>query len=822
MRCKKIVAALCTFSLMGTLVASAAGTNFLSVTDLQNQANFLLNRESTTKVALDMNCDDSVDVLDLMMMKQIETSSACRYKYNVFDDVEIKKDIVFAQKEDYQNKNVDLALDLYQPKKDNLEKRPIIIWVHGGGMYAGSKDASWDPITELAQDFAEKGYVSVSIDYRLNPTWEEAGTFNETMKNAAEDVASAVDWIRANAEEYSLNPNYIALAGYSAGAEIVDNMYFSNSLVSASDFDKSGIKAVVSISGNRLFYDSSACSGEENTKCLILHGDADDVNPLSDAQTFLNQLGTRGQMETLSGNSHYWTQTDEQKTFLKDNISRFLIQNMFSIYASGKPAWTELIENGDFSKGKNNWDIYVAGGADAQMSVQNEQLVISISDGGTLFYGVQPYYSVIPLYKNGVYRLQFDVSSSVERTIDYRIQQDGGTYTSYVSGNPKVNSEVKHIDTTFTMNYDTDKRAKLTFNLGNCLSEQHDVILGSIAKSTILQYRQCIAGGGFATKSRRSYCPRKADGFAAAFSGIANNSVVCNRGQYIIDNVSLCLIDDSKVEYKIDPIIEPQKIITNQIGYLPNASKIAVFRGNNQDTEFEVVNLSNDTVVYIGKITGSIENQTANETDRYGDFSEVMEDGTYLIRTKSLGDSYTFEIAPDVYNGLLEDAVRMMFTQRCGTELTSDYVGDFAHKECHSEMAVIYGTEEKIDVSGGWHDAGDYGRYVVAAANTAAEMLLAYENNPDLFSDGTNIPESENGVPDILDEVQYCLDWMFKMQNEEGGVYHKVTCAEFPGYIMPEYEMEELIVCPVSKTATADFAALMAMSYDVYKNIDEN
>ena len=60
------------------------------------------------------------------------------------------------------------------------------------------------------------------------------------------------------------------------------------------------------------------------------------------------------------------------------------------------------------------------------------------------------------------------------------------------------------------------------------------IILGSIAKSTILQYRQCIAGGGFATKSRRSYCPRKADGFAAAFSGTANNIVVCSRGQYIM------------------------------------------------------------------------------------------------------------------------------------------------------------------------------------------------------------------------------------------------------------------------------------------------
>ena len=66
----------------------------------------------------------------------------------------------------------------------------------------------------------------------------------------------------------------------------------------------------------------------------------------------------------------------------------------------------------------------------------------------------------------------------------------------------------------------------------NCCTEKL-FILGSIAKSTILQYRQCIAGGGFATKSRRSYCPRKADGFAAAFSGTANNTVVCNRGQYM-------------------------------------------------------------------------------------------------------------------------------------------------------------------------------------------------------------------------------------------------------------------------------------------------
>ena len=118
------------------------------------------------------------------------------------------------------------------------------------------------------------------------------------MKNAAEDVASAVDWVRQNAAKYRMDSARIILAGYSSGAEIVDNYCFSNFLTDEKVYDKSGIKAVISISGNRLFYDNSACSGS-GAKCLILHGEADDINPLSDAQTFLTQLGEKGEMKTL-------------------------------------------------------------------------------------------------------------------------------------------------------------------------------------------------------------------------------------------------------------------------------------------------------------------------------------------------------------------------------------------------------------------------------------------------------------------------------------------------------------------------------------------
>lgn len=201
--------------------------------------------------------------------------------------------------------------------------------------------------------------------------------------------------------------------------------------------------------------------------------------------------------------------------------------------------------------------------------------------------------------------------------------------------------------------------------------------------------------------------------------------------------------------------------------------------------------------------------------------SSAAAEGCYYIRTESGERSHCFKISQNVYDSLINDAVRMMYMQRCGTELAEKYAGIFAHKACHTERAYLYGTDISADVSGGWHDAGDYGRYTVAAALTAAEMMLAYEACPQLFPDDTNIPESGNGIPDILDEVRYGLDWLFKMQDSSGGVYHKVTCAGFPGYIMPEEEHDRLILCPLSKTAAGSFAAVMAMAHDCFKVIDK-
>ncbi|MGN0165423.1 MAG: alpha/beta hydrolase [Lachnospiraceae bacterium] len=247
-----------------------------------------------------------------------------RYVENIFENVDIKTDILYAEKKDYQGNDIQLKLDVYQPAEDIADKRPVIIWVHGGGMYVGSKNESWDPVTFLASDFAKKGYVFISIDYRLNPEWEALNAFNETIKNAAEDVSSSVDWVKANADEYGMDSSCIIIAGHSAGAEIIDNYYYSNFLTDDNEYDKSGIKAVISISGNRLFYDGQKCTGNGDAKCLIIHGDADTINPISDVQTFLSQLDDKGEMITMPQNGHMWTETDEQKEFLISAITEFL------------------------------------------------------------------------------------------------------------------------------------------------------------------------------------------------------------------------------------------------------------------------------------------------------------------------------------------------------------------------------------------------------------------------------------------------------------------------------------------------------------------
>lgn len=424
-----------------------------------------------------------------------------------------------------------------------------------------------------------------------------------------------------------------------------------------------------------------------------------------------------------------------------------------------------LVSNSTFDSGTSGWDTYQASGGKATLTTENGKLALQIDSVGKLNYSVQCNYDIIPLYKNGVYRVSYEISSTTDRYVEAMIQQNGGTYQAYTWKGLDLTAEPQTVDYEFTMKQDSDVMSKLVFNCG--LENEEDLPAHTI----------------------------------------------------YLDNVKVELVDDSKVDYTSVLPYAPS-IMTDQVGYQPDETKTAVFRDVTNETNFSVVNADSGQVVYTGELSAPTFYSSADENNWTGDFSAVTEAGTYYITCGGLDQSYSFTIGNDVYDSLLNDSVKMLYLQRCGTEVKDS---TFGHAACHDTLATVYHTNEKIDVSGGWHDAGDYGRYVVPGAKSVADLLIAYDANPKLFSDSIGIPESGNGVPDVLDEVRYELEWMLKMQDSQtGGVHHKVSCENFPGYVMPETETDELIVTPVSTTATADFCASMAMAYEYYQKFDKD
>lgn len=265
------------------------------------------------------------------------------------------------------------------------------------------------------------------------------------------------------------------------------------------------------------------------------------------------------------------------------------------------------------------------------------------------------------------------------------------------------------------------------------------------------------------------------------------------------------------------------KIHLDQIGYFPLDRKLAVLTEGSDQGGFSVISISDDKEVYRGKLTGPVESRAAGERNYIADFSELTREGKYKLVVEGIGASYNFEIGEHIYEKAFNESLRFFYMQRCGEEIPKQYGGKWAHEVCHMQKAVIYGTDKKIDVCGGWHDAGDYGRYVIATAKAIADLLSGYEGHKEAFLRDIYVPRKEESLPYILEEVKNQLNWMLKMQDQaSGGVYHKVTGRVFPSYeAMPEEELHELVVCPISSVATGSFAAVMAMGYSYFKEADK-
>ena len=279
------------------------------------------------------------------------------------------------------------------------------------------------------------------------------------------------------------------------------------------------------------------------------------------------------------------------------------------------------------------------------------------------------------------------------------------------------------------------------------------------------------------------------------------------------------IMSNSRIPDEYKPEIN-SAIAVNQIAYGVNDSKVAVVR-NDIKGVYYLCNADTNEVVFKAEPSQRKFDATNAVYVRHFDFSAVKECGKYYISTPE-GISYTFEISKEPYRKVTNAMIKALYFQRCGMDLEEKYAGPYTHKACHNLPAYLLTNPDVVieDVSGGWHDAGDYGKYITPANQTVFNMMYAYELFASGVSDDLNIPETGNGIPDILNEAKYELDWMLKMQNEEGGVYHKVTTENFAGNDMPDTDTEKWeiqCISPVMIPATAGFAAAMAIAARVYK-----
>ena len=165
--------------------------------------------------------------------------------------------------------------------------------------------------------------------------------------------------------------------------------------------------------------------------------------------------------------------------------------------------------------------------------------------------------------------------------------------------------------------------------------------------------------------------------------------------------------------------------------------------------------------------------------------------------------------------------IKGFYYQRCGCGLNPRFAGAYAHPACHTAPAAEWEHPGNLHrVSGGWHDAGDYGKYTGPGAVAAAHLLYAWRLFPDGCSGCLDLPESGNGTPDILNEARYELEWLLQMQRADGAFWHKLTKERFAPFIMPQDDRGKEYLMPPSTCAAGAACACLALASRIFRSFD--
>lgn len=269
--------------------------------------------------------------------------------------------------------------------------------------------------------------------------------------------------------------------------------------------------------------------------------------------------------------------------------------------------------------------------------------------------------------------------------------------------------------------------------------------------------------------------------------------------------INLSFVGDSEIDdFSISCDNKTYGALSNQITYLDNLNKQVVFN-NNPGNYYGIYNANDDSLVYVGNVAEVIFENDTNQWLYKGYFKDLETDGEYYIKSEFGYYSKNFTIN-NSYNELLEGVLEAIYVQRCG----HDTEGILGHPACHTAPSKVfsYTKEEYIDTTGGWHDAGDYGKYGIVENKVIADLLFSY-----IYGD--------NKDEKLIDEIKFGLDYVLKLQNEYGGVYNKVVSKNFADFVSPELDEQETYLLSPWTSVTASFAGITGLAYEAFKNDDK-
>ncbi len=441
-----------------------------------------------------------------------------------------------------------------------------------------------------------------------------------------------------------------------------------------------------------------------------------------------------------------------------------------------------LLRNAEFAEGSLPWTTALTIPARGSSEVKDGALCVTIEDKGKNNWDALVAHRALVIEEGHTYTLDFRAWSSAPTTIRPKIGQAGPPYGEYWVAPLTIGAEPQRFQSDFLMTSPTDKTAELTFHLG-----------GSLVKTVPV--------------------------------------TICIDDIYLTDS-----------QYTAPPpekVLPPPKVAVNQLGYLPKLSKVAVLESSaSEPQKWELLDASGK-VVEDGKTKPFGADRHSGNSVHHIDFSSFKKEGSGYVLRVGEEKSYPFDIGKNVYRKLKYDALAFFYHDRSGIEIKMPYAGEerwtrpAGHLPDKAPCGRDLGCNYTLDVTGGWYDAGDHGKYVVNGGFSAWVLLNQWERTKHLgksikdFGDGKlNIPEQGNGVDDLLDEARWEVQFLLAMQAPdgtefEGMVHHKMHDEGWTAIpTRPDQDTLKRSLRPVSTAATLNMAAVAAQSARIWMQED--